>query len=170
MSESGYLLIGSITGVHGIRGALRVWSHAESPSVFDPGCPIFLKRKKGPLERYIIRSAAPRKRGVLLSLEGVSGRTEAESLLDAELFIEKSRLPELEEDTYYWDDLVGLSVVTMEGEFLGHITTIIPTGSNDVYVVRDGRRETMIPAIGSVVISVSLEDRTMQVSLPEGLD
>lgn len=170
MSESGYLLIGSITGVHGIRGMLRVWSYAESPSVFDPGCPIFLKREKGSQERYIIRSAAPRKRGVLLSLEGVSDRSEAESLVGAELFIEKSRLPELEEDTYYWDDLVGLSVVTMEGEFLGHITTIIPTGSNDVYVVRDGRRETMIPAIGSVVISVSLEDRTMQVSLPEGLD
>ena len=89
------------------------------------------------------------------------------------MFIERKRLPEPEEDTYYWSDLIGLSVFSEQGQSLGKIKTIMRTGSNDVYVVQDRSdgetRETLVPALKSVVLEVNLEQRTMHVILPEGL-
>ncbi len=79
-------------------------------------------------------------------------------------------LPELEEeDTYYWVDLIGLSVFAVCGEYLGRIHSIFPTGSNDVFVVKDENREILVPALASVVVDVDLEGRTVRVDLPEGL-
>ena len=83
--------------------------------------------------------------------------------------MEKSRLPALEEGTYYWSDLIGLDVHATDGRFLGKIASIFRTGSNDVYVTRDEDRETLIPALVSVVKSVDLETGRMTVDLPEGL-
>ena len=79
----------------------------------------------------------------------------------------------MEEGTYYWFDLIGLSVFTVEGEFLGQISSIIPTGSNDVYVVKDSKRgldyERLIPALESVIRSIDIKMKTVRVNLPEGL-
>ena len=70
-------------------------------------------------------------------------------------------------------DLIGLSVYTIDGDCLGRIDSIIPTGSNDVYVVKnmvDGKEnEVLIPALESVVVEVDLNREIMRVDLPEGL-
>ena len=70
---------------------------------------------------------------------------------------------------YYWCDLLGLRVVTVEGVELGTVAEIIDTGSNDVYVVRSAEREYLIPALADVVVAIDLATRTMTVSPPEGL-
>jgi hypothetical protein len=86
---------------------------------------------------------------------------------------DKSRLPVLTEDTYYWFDLVGLSVYDPAGFLLGRLDEVIPTPGNDVYVVKgnvEGQpRELLIPAIGDVVLSIDMAGKTMVVELPEGL-
>lgn len=168
MKKGEHLLIGKIVGVQGIKGDLKVFSHAESPQVFEPGKYI---RVRGPSDEteYVIRSARPHKKGIILSLEGVDDRKQAETLIGFEIYIPWEDLPELEEGTYYWADLIGLSVYTTGEEYLGRVASIIPTGSNDVYVVRDRGRESLIPALASVVIAVDLENGTMRVNLPEGL-
>jgi 16S rRNA processing protein RimM len=78
-------------------------------------------------------------------------------------------LPELAEGEFYWCDLLGLKVVTDLGEFLGTLTDIIATGSNDVYVVKNDSREYLIPALADVVLEVDLDEGKMVVSPPEGL-
>jgi 16S rRNA processing protein RimM len=83
--------------------------------------------------------------------------------------MEKSRLPDLEDGSYYWSDLIGLAVQTVDRQPLGTLSSIFRTGSNDVYVVRAGDDETLIPALASVVKAVDLENGTMTVALPEGL-
>jgi 16S rRNA processing protein RimM len=87
--------------------------------------------------------------------------------------IAKSQLPELEAGTYYWSDLIGLSVFSKDDVYIGCLTAILPTGSNDVYVVENtgpgGRHEILIPALQSVVLDIDLEKRVMHVDLPEGL-
>jgi 16S rRNA processing protein RimM len=163
-----HLLIGKIIGVQGIKGGLKVFSHAESPRVFEAGKYIRLRGPSAEVEG-VIRSASPYKKGIVLSLEGVDDRNQAETLIGFEIYIPREDLPELEEGTYYWADLIGLSVYTTGEEYLGRIASIIPTGSNDVYVVRDGGQESLIPALASVVIAVDLEKGTMRVNLPEGL-
>jgi 16S rRNA processing protein RimM len=81
----------------------------------------------------------------------------------------RSDRPPLDAGEYYWSDLVGMSVHTTNGECLGTIQHIFPTGSNDVYVVRDGSRETLVPALAWVVVKVDVEAKAMTVDLPEGL-
>ena len=172
MEPNGIVLIGKIVGVHGLNGTNKVSSYAESVSIFTPNRPIILRQPQGQERTYIIQWAKDHARGILLSLEGVTDRDQARRLVGCELLIPKSSLPELEEGTYYWFDLIGLSVYTTDGRFLGHLESILPTGSNDVYVVkpeRNSREEVLIPAIESVVKEIDLENRLMRVDMPEGL-
>jgi len=168
VSENEHILIGKIVGLHGIKGVLRICSYAESDALFSAGSPV-LVNSAGEIFTHTIKESAPHKRGLLLHLEGIENRGHAESLVGSDLFIEKSALPQPEEGSYYWSDLIGLSVFTPENSFLGKLTAVMPTGSNDVYVVKNGKKETLIPAIASVVMAVDIENRTMQVQLPEGL-
>lgn len=168
--KSGFLPVGKIVGAHGVRGIVKVCSYGESLSDFKPGTAILLKNPEGWERTCTIESARPYKRGaVLFSLEGISNRTMAETLRGYEILIEKTNLPEPEEGAYYWSDIIGLSVFTTDGTHIGCVEAIIPTGSNDVYVVKDKDNEILIPALESVVVAIDLEQRIMRVALPEGL-
>ena len=108
-----------------------------------------------------------------MALEAVTDRSQAESLNGSTLFVDKARLPVLEEDTYYWFDLVGLSVYNTTGTLLGRLEEVIPTPGNDIYVVKGKQngqpKELLIPATGDVVLKVDLEGGAMIVDPPEGL-
>ena len=148
-------------------------SFVESAELFEPGCRILVKVVAGRETMCEIDWAKPHSRNVLMSLKGIDSRQSAESLVGAELFFEKSMLPELEAGAYYWEDIIGLSVYSSEGAYLGKIESIIETGSNDVYVVsdpnQDPRKEILIPALESVVLEVDINSKIMRVDLPEGL-
>lgn len=169
MSKSAFLSIGRITKPHGIRGILSVHSYVESLSLFAPDEPILLTHPDGWEKTCEIEWIRPHKRALLLSLKGVESRGAAEALIGGEFQIERTALPDPEEDTYYWSDLVGLSVFTTDDTYVGRLEAIIPTGSNDVYVVREKTQETLVPALTSVVTSVDIEKGIMRVELPEGL-
>lgn len=173
MTKSDILPIGKIVGVHGMGGNVKIYSYAESLSVFSPGTVLLARHYKGGEKTYSIKWAKPHTKAVLLSLKEIENRTQAEALVGSELYIEKMSLPELEDGDYYWFDIIGLSVFTVAGEYIGRVASIMPTGSNDVYIVKgvagEGQKETMIPALASVVVSIDLEKKTMQVDLPEGL-
>lgn len=173
MEKSGVTPIGKIVGTHGLNGTSRVYSYAESAAVFKPESNIILRDPKGQEKPYKIKWAKPHTRVILLALKGVTDRNQAEKLIGCELLIEKACLPELENGTYYWFELIGISVFTAAGDYLGRIESIIPTGSNDVYVVQkpvgDKVEEVLVPALESVVLEIDLERKMMQVELPEGL-
>lgn len=173
MGKNGFLPIGKIVGAHGIKGNIRAYSYAESLSVFEPGSSILIINAKGTETRYKINWVKPHNRFILLSLHGIEDRNSAESLIGSEFFIEQSKLPELEDGSYYWFDIIGLSVFTNDDQYLGLVESIIPTGSNDVFVVKGPRKdhsgETLIPALESVVLEIDLKRKIMRVNLPEGL-
>lgn len=108
-----------------------------------------------------------------MALEGVVDCGQAETLVGSALYIGKDKLPELESDTYYWFDLIGLSVFDAENAYLGKVESIFETGSNDVLVVKDRDRgpkhEVLIPALATVIESVDLKEKKLRVKLPEGL-
>ena len=173
MEENNFLPIGKIVGAHGMKGTLKVYSHAASFSIFKPGLRIHLKNTRGEEQTYTIRWAQPHKHILRLCLKGISTRDQAESLVGSETFIERAKLPQLEHGTYYWADIIGLSVFTTNEKYLGRVESIIATGSNDVYVVKDPEEdngtEILIPALESVVVAIDVEQKTMHVDLPEGL-
>jgi len=159
--------------VHGVRGYVKVAFFADAPDVFESDLPFLIIDAGGISRMFPIHWVKPHKRGLIMALDGIQDREGAETLLQAEIYIEKSNLPELEKDTYYWFELIGLSVVDLDGVFLGQIESVMETGSNDVYSVKDEDRgasyEVLVPALASVVRSVDLKQRVMTVDLPEGL-
>ena len=173
VDNSHFLSIGKIVGAHGIKGVIKVFSYAESTTRFTSGMPIYLKDSHGNGFALKVDWAKPHSKTILLSLEGIRNRGQAEELIGFEVFIERSELEALEEGVYYWVDLMGLSVYSLAGDYLGEIRSIVRTGSNDVYSVKrmDGTTEieVLIPALASVVIEVDLYQRIMRVELPEGL-
>ena len=169
MEKKDYVLIGKIVGAHGIKGTNKICSYAESLTVFKPGRSILIRSDRDRETSYEINWVKPHTGTPLLSLKGVADRHQAEAMIGGELFIQKSELPELDEDTYYWFELIGIEVYAAEEQFLGRIESIVETGSNDVYDVKNGEKEVLIPALESVVLNVDLEHNIMQVQLPEGL-
>jgi len=163
------VLIGKIVGVHGIKGANRFKSYAESLSVFAPGLSLLMRDNRSGETNVEIIWVKPHTGTPLISFKGVSDRDQAQALIGNELFIPHTQLPALDKDAFYWFELVGLEVYTTGDEYLGRIDSIFPTGSNDVYVVKDRQKEVLIPALESVVIDIDLENNRMQVDLPEGL-
>lgn len=167
--KHGHVLIGKIVGIHGIKGNTKLHSYAESLAVFKSGSSILIRDLRGREAHFEINWVKPHTGIPLLSLKGITNRDEAKPLIGGELFIPQSELPELDEDTYYWRDLIGLEVYTQAEEFLGRIEAVIETGSNDVYVVKKGMAEVLIPALESVVMEIDLQRKRMRVDLPEGL-
>ncbi len=163
------LLVGEIVGVHGLRGALKIRSYADSPALFEAGLKFYLESPDGHVQACSVAWAKPHGKGLLLAIEGVADREVAEGLIGSRLAVERATLPDLEEGTFYWFELIGMSVYTRQDQYLGVVENIIPTGSNDVYVVRDGETEILVPALASVVQIVDTDQRRMEVDLPEGL-
>lgn len=164
------MLIGRLAGPHGMQGGLKLISYAESLDVFTAGLPIRARGANGEEAIYEVGEVRPQGRGAVLFLAGVAHRSQAEALAGFDLFIDKTKLPALAEGMYYWADLIGLEVVSVDGRFLGRLESIFETGSNDVYVVKGAGKEILVPALTSVVKAVDLTARRMEVDLPEGLD
>lgn len=106
----------------------------------------------------------------LLTLEGVIDRNEAELLRGVDVFVPEEWLPSLEEDEFYVHQILGLRVVTLDGEELGTVKDVMFTGANEVYVVRgDAYGDVLLPAIDEVVREVDLDAGTIRVQLLDGL-
>ena len=165
--------MGKIIGAHGIRGALKVYSYAESVESLTTQSRLILRDAECREMVYDLLDCRSHKQVLRIFLKNVDTRDQAEALVGCGVYIPKSGLPPLEDDTYYWHDLIGMAVFSEGNTPLGHVREIIATGANDVYVVQaDGEDQTgeiLVPAIATVVIEIDVQRRRMVVALPEGL-
>jgi 16S rRNA processing protein RimM len=156
------IVIGRVSRPHGIQGEIRIeYFNPDDPQFFSRYQMIFLQEDKGSAQPYRPLAVRPHKKYILALLEGVRTRAEAEQLRGKVVLVDAAELPALDADEYYWHDILGMRVVTEDGGNVGTVTEIFPTGSNDVYVVRQGEREVLIPAIKEVVVSIDTKARTM---------
>ena len=144
---------------------MKVTSLSDFPSRFCPGTVLYVESKA----LRILRSFKSGSHFLVLKLQGIDSRQEAEGLRGKLLTVPQKEVPPLPEGSYYHYQLLGLQVHTKEGEYLGRITEILPTGSNDVYVVSHNGSEVLIPALDPVITEVNLEKGIVTVDLPEGL-
>jgi len=167
--ESEPVLLGKIIATHGVKGQLRVFLFSGEFSSIAGLDTVMVKAPNSGMETFEVAAAARHGKKVLLTLKNYDNVNQVLHLVGRELYVDRDQLPELPKGEYYWRDLVGLRVVTDQGEMLGTLTEIIATGSNDVYVVQGSEREYLIPALEEVVLDVNLDDGVMKVSPPEGL-
>lgn len=162
--------IGKIVRLHGLRGCLKVASYLESGQILDSLGEAFLETEEGGLKRFRVEQVTRRDgRFFVLKLEGIGDRDSALALVGREVFASALHLQSLPEGEYYWRELIGLQVLTEEGETLGRIQAVFPTGSNDVYVCGGGKREILLPAISEVVRKVDIQKGLITVRLLKGL-
>ena len=159
-----FLIVGYILAPWGIRGEVKVEVVTDFPERFAPRKVVYLNTR--PLE---IESCHPHKQHLVVKLATIDSVEDAEKLRGQDLTIPRSELYPLPEGQYYTFQIIGLKVVTTEGELLGHITEIMTTGSNDVYIVEGKRGEILIPAIEDVVKSIDLQKGEVVIEAIKGL-
>ena len=163
------VLLGKIMATHGVKGQLRVFLFSGEYASISGLKTVMLQAPNRVRETFEVSGTAHHGKKFLLELKNFDNVNQVLHLVGRELYVNEDQLPALSEGEYYWRDLVGLRVVTEDGETLGTLTEIIATGSNDVYVVQGNDREYLIPALEDVVREIHLGDRVMKVNPPEGL-
>lgn len=166
---SGFFEIGTIRRAVGLKGRFFVAGLLESPEILEEAKEVRIDRRNGRSSSHRIEYVRFSIKGVTLEVEGIKSREEAAGLIGSTVFLPADMMKELPEGEYYWKDLIGAAVLSEEGEWLGSIESIFPTGSNDVYVCTGGPREILIPAIDDVIRKVDVEKRIVIVHLLEGL-
>ncbi len=154
------VVLGHIAGVYGVRGWVKIFSETAPREGILRYSPWLIGDSDQP--RKVLEGRVHGK-GVVARLEGCDDRDQAAALVDQEIAVGRDRLPPARPDEFYWIDLEGLSVVTLEGAQLGQVSHLFSTGANDVLVVV-GERERLLPfAWDSVIRSVDFEQRLIQV-------
>ena len=160
-----YLEAGKIVNTHGIRGEVKIMPYTDTPELLCGFERLFIGKNYDEIE---IEKSRVFKNMVIAKLKGVETPEEAEKLRNKILFMHRDDL-ELDEDTYFIQDLIGVEVKDADtGVVYGKISDVLQTGANDVYVIK-GDREYLVPAIPDVVISTDIDEEIMLIRPLEGL-
>jgi 16S rRNA processing protein RimM len=166
--KTDYLQVGKIVNTHGIKGEVKVIPLTDDPERFHKLKWVFLE-KNSKHEKVDIESLKFIKSTVIVKLKGIDDMTAAEGLKETYMLIDREHAVKLPKDSFFIFDLIGCEVFNDQGEKLGILSNILKTGSNDVYVVKGEDKELLVPALKSVVKDISIEDKKIVVTLPEGL-
>lgn len=169
-----YYQVGKIVNTHGIKGEVRVISSTDfKDERYQPGKTLYFfnndqQRDGIPL---VVSHHRTHKQFDLLMFEGHTSINDVEKYKGGLLKVsEEDRVP-LENNEYYFDDIIGCHVQTESGDNVGVITSIITTGANDVWVVKNeaNRKEVLIPYIEDVVKNVDIDHQKITIHVIEGL-
>jgi len=151
------ILLGRVVGAFGVRGEIKLESWTEPRSAIFRYQPWILRSPNG--QETTLEGARGRDTGkhLVARFPGIDDRDTVEAMHGTEVFVARSALPPPQPDEYYWVDLEGLDVKTVEGVALGQVSHLFSTGANDVLVVR-GDKERMIPFVQpQFVVSVDFQ-------------
>jgi len=168
-STPGFRAIGVIAKVFGIKGEVKVHSYSRSIEQFEELDSVFVGRDDQKTARRKIERVVPRGDEIYVKFEGVDDRNASELLVGQFLFVEESRRKRLSSGEYFVDDIVGLLVLDETEKKLGVVKEVLHYPAHDVYVVKVGRNDVMVPAVREIIREVDLKKRTVTIAPPEGL-
>lgn len=166
-----YYNVGKIVNTHGVRGEVRVLATTDFiDERFNPGQILYLQHTGQPLALEI-ESARQHKGMILVKFVGYDNINDVQAFRDHELMVSANDQQELEDGQYYYHQIIGLTVQTLDGTKLGTIKEILSPGANDVWVVqRPDAKDLLLPVIDDVVKNVDLDRGIVEVELMEGLE
>ncbi|MBR4509389.1 MAG: 16S rRNA processing protein RimM [Ruminococcus sp.] len=161
-----YLEAGKIVTTHGIRGEVKIMPYTDTPELLAEFDRLFIGKNK---DELIIERSRVFKNMVIAKIEGVDTPEAAEKLRNKLLYMHRDDL-ELDDDTYFIQDLIGIEVRDADsGKVYGTISDVMQTGANDVYVIKGSDREYLVPAIADVVVSTDIDESIMTIRPLDGL-
>ncbi len=157
--------IGQVTGATGIRGEIKVYDYGDDPGRYSSFDELVIADTA-----YRVQKAGTRKNLVVLKLEGVDTRDDAEKMRGMDVMIDEDRLPDLPEGTYYIKDLISFDVVDEEGRHVGVLTDILTNTPQRLYVVKtDEGREAYVPGVDEYIRDIDTDRKTITIRVIEGL-
>ena len=159
------IIIGKIVNAVGLKGEVKVYCYTDRKERFEELERVYVEDTPYPIAnvRYQANVA-------ILRLEGIDDRNQAEAQKGKNVSILESDLERLPEDTYYVRDLLGIAVADEEGRVLGSLSDVVQSSAQDLYEIKlESGKKILRPAVREFVLSVDMENRTMNVKLPEGL-
>lgn len=161
-----FLEIGKIVSTRGIKGEVRVQPWSDSPDFLCEFDTLYLDEGKKSIE---IERSFVQKNVVVMKLKGVDTVEKAQDMRNKILFMDRNDV-ELEEGSYFVQDLLGLTVIDADkNEEIGSLCDVTETGANDVYHIKSGEKEYLIPAIPDVIEKIDLDDGKMYIHKMKGL-
>lgn len=175
-SSPDFVLVGKIGKPHGVRGRLRLFTEDAQSDALEWSKSLWLLGPQPPHRRFELVESQPAERFWIVTLKGVSSRELAAELTNFEVYVERSALPELE-DEYYVHDLIGLHVVNETGTRLGTVVEVFDNGAHDVLVYQPAPSDDdaasgetiMVPFVSAFVGEVDFEAKTIEL-LPYEVD
>ena len=161
--------IGRVLKPHGIKGRVKAEYFGEDLDRFLLYREVIIRDTTGRAQTFEVVEAVPQPPRILLTLKGIQTIEDTAPLINQDIFVRRETLPEPAEDEFYWVDLVGMGVETVEGKRLGRVKMIFPTGAHDVFVVEGCRREIYLPATAEVIERVNHGRSLVTVRWMEGL-
>jgi 16S rRNA processing protein RimM len=170
MANSGFVPVGKVIKAHGLKGELCISSYADSPFPFQDLARVYLKVKgKHPKKHGILDSRITAK-GVLLTLEFISGRDKAEQWLGAEVWVRSRDVPEAEKEAVRRLELLDMAVYLKNGRHLGSIVSVSNQTGQEVWTIWTPEgQEVLLPAVPEFVLQVDTDNRSVIVDPPPGL-
>ena len=161
-----YLEVGKVTNVHGLMGEVRVQPWADSPDFLCKFKTLYVDKTHWPIE---VERARVHKNMVTIKFRGVTDVPSALAMRNAILYIDRADA-NLPEGSFFLADIYGLEVRDAQsGEVLGKIADVLTLPANNVYVVKGGARELMIPAVPQFIAETNIEQGYIRVNMMEGL-
>lgn len=173
--DSSYLHVGDILGPHGLQGTLIVYSHTRPASAVAGYSCWRVGKTIETARSYQVKRCWQHGKRMLAELDGLTSCNSAELLKGQKIWI-ASELVEVEEDEFLWQDLIGCEVLLDESdELLGTVTALEAYGAQDNLLIQtpddaDEQGEWLLPFIEEIIVDVNLEEATVWVKLPEGMD
>lgn len=164
-----HVLLGHITGAYGLKGWVKVHSDTH-PRDNIVGYKVWWMGQHGSWKQFRVLQGRPQGKTIVAQLEGVDSPEAAHELVGATIAISRTAMPEPAPGEYYWADLVGMQVQTLEGVKIGPVNRLFETGANDVVVISDERDETegstevLVPwLVPDVITDVDLTNRLITI-------
>jgi 16S rRNA processing protein RimM len=155
--QDDYVIVGRVSGVYGVNGWVKVFSHTDPRDNITRYNPWYLDMK-GEWQPHEVEQGKAHGKTVVAKLKGIDDRDVAAMLAGHDIAIRREQMAVLEQGDYYWSDLIGLQVETPDGTPLGIVDKLMETGANDVLVVRQEGKQHLIPYIkGQVIQNIDLE-------------
>jgi len=158
--------IGKITSAVGLKGEVKVYNYSDSADIYMSTKALYVDDTL-----MNIQNVRQQKSMVILKLEGIDDRNEAEKARGSELFITEADLPELPEGQFYVRDLIGMTVINEENnETIGEVRDVIQNTAQDIFDVKTSEgKQVLIPKVPEFIIDIDAETRRIKVRLIEGL-
>ena len=169
MSVDDCYQLGYVIKPHGLNGEVQIFLDVDDPREYDTLESVFVLKGQQ-LVPFFIESIAVRGDKGIVAFEEMETVEAAKALKGASLYLPLENLPELEEDEFYYHDLIGFSLKDESGELIGEVQVVLDAGSQELLqVAHKSGEEVLIPLADELIVKVDKEAKVLTMQLPEGL-